>query len=116
MSKLQYSRNVAFCPKCGGRTLDRDEYRKQPKDGCDFVCRICGFGFRISKSARWNAAEELFRLSRQHAPVKFSTASVGEATANAFLEHLSTEHTRRRIRNFEIATNWFKNKLLKRTT
>lgn len=60
-------KNCRFCPKCGVESLDRDEYRSgRTKTGYpEFVCRTCGFAFRIHPSKRVEMADALFKDHRR---------------------------------------------------
>lgn len=87
---------LRFCPRCGVEAIERDFYaqggsvreaghRETISDGCEYVCRICGFGFRIMKSKRVQIADQLHREHRQlRANVKFETKCVGTQIAEAF--------------------------------
>ena len=99
--RIHFHENIRFCPYCGVQSLERDWYKqappapgggggkgvKQVASGMEFICRTCGFGFRIGKSARWQLVEELHRRERrQRNNVTFDTPCVGEDIAKAFLE------------------------------
>lgn len=64
---------LRFCPSCGCETLDRDTYRTESnhprKDGYpEFICRICGLGFRVVPSLRWEQAVRMFAEHRRMRP------------------------------------------------
>jgi len=99
--RLSFHENIRFCPHCGVESLDRDFYRqaepqpggggakgvKQIRSGTEYICRTCGFGFRIGKSARWHTVEELHQRERRlRNQVTFDTPCVGEEIAQAFLD------------------------------
>jgi len=79
MSKRRFT-EARFCPLCGCETLDRDDYRREHgkkspagRSGFEFqspefLCRICGFGFRLSPSLRHEHATSLFRAHREMRP------------------------------------------------
>jgi transposase-like protein len=60
-------KHCKFCPKCGVESLDRDDYRIGPKSSGypEFMCRTCGFAFRVHPSKRVEAAEALFASHRK---------------------------------------------------
>jgi hypothetical protein len=98
--RLQFHANIKFCPHCGVESLDRDWYKqaepapggggekgkKQIASGVEFICRTCGFGFRIGKSARWHTVEDLHKKARQERnSVTFDTKCVGREIAELFV-------------------------------
>jgi ribosomal protein L37E len=98
--KLAFHHNIKFCPHCGVEALERDWYKqappapggggekgvKQVANGMEFICRLCGFGFRIGKSARWHTVEDLHKQERRlRNSVTFDTQCVGTEIASAFL-------------------------------
>jgi rubredoxin len=109
--RLRFFENVRFCPKCGVDALDRDYYhqaeprpggggetgRKQIGSGTEWVCRICGFSFRIDKSVRWQQADELQRRDRQQRvgkPSDGTTEEIRDAHV-AHIEHCATQKRNR---------------------
>lgn len=59
-------KDCRFCPKCGVETLERDRYMEAKNcPHAEYLCRLCGFGFRIGQSARVTLALKLFREHRQ---------------------------------------------------
>jgi len=67
-----FHENVNFCPRCGVRSLLRDDDRigsepglRQTKNGTEWWCTTCGFSFLIQKSHKWYIADELHRHDRQ---------------------------------------------------
>lgn len=93
---------IRFCPRCGSDRLERDWHhqsppqsggpekqgernRRQCADGSEWICHTCGFGFKITKSSRWNLAEVLIGNDRRlRNAVKFSRECVGDEVADLF--------------------------------
>lgn len=65
MSKPGLYGKLVFCPRCGVRGLKRDEFKLNRPDIVDYLCEVCGFGFRAGPSHRSMIAEELQRISRR---------------------------------------------------
>lgn len=104
--RIRFHENVRFCPKCGVEALERDYHRQsepqpggggekgraQTDGGTEWVCKLCGFGFKIGKSTRYHLAEELIKRDRAlRNAVKFNTKCVGQAIADAFIEAQQTD-------------------------
>jgi hypothetical protein len=98
--RIRFHENVRFCPHCGVDAIERDFYRqaspqpggggekgvRQIPDGTEWICRICGFGFRITKSARHGTAENLLSRDRSlRNSVTFDTECVGAEVATAYV-------------------------------
>lgn len=81
-----------FCPKCGLERIEFDRYRAD-SNYCkaEFVCNSCGFGFRLSESARVQAAAQLFAQERKVRTGKFEHGVTPEA-AEAWLKHTEKAH------------------------
>jgi len=72
--------SARFCPWCGTETLERDEYQREhgrvSRDGRpayefgipEYVCRICGAGFKLGPSMRHAHAVALFAEHRKMRP------------------------------------------------
>lgn len=59
-------RNCRFCPKCGVESLDKDRYMEAKNcPYAEYICGVCGFGFRLVPSRRVAVAEEYFREDRK---------------------------------------------------
>ena len=93
MSKRGSYSGLRFCPQCGVEALVFDRYREAKN--CPFpeyICTICGFGFRIGPSKRVEFANALHREHRkQRANVKFLESSVGSNIAQEFLKKLQED-------------------------
>jgi predicted RNA-binding Zn-ribbon protein involved in translation (DUF1610 family) len=94
----QYGK-MSFCPKCGCNKIKRDFYpaetfdhtqgSRHPKEGVEYICELCGFGFLIGKSRRVYMADRLHREHRQlRANVQFSDQSIDPDVASTFLATL----------------------------
>lgn len=67
MAKYGAYARAAFCPLCGVESLEKDRFRESkncPK--AEYICRSCGFGFRICESARVQLANTMFAKERQY--------------------------------------------------
>lgn len=103
--RFRFSDNIRFCPKCGVETLERDYLRQSPPkpgappeeqgekgrkavgDGSEWLCRVCGFGFRITKSARHCMVLDLISAERKlRSTVKFTAECVGAEVAQLYVE------------------------------
>lgn len=104
MSEKSNYGKLRFCPKCGVEGLERDFFpdgpprpnvrTHSPKNGVEYVCEVCGFGFIVAKSRRVMSAEVNAKDMRsKRPPVQFSERSVGSDVANEFLR---TEGERKR--------------------
>lgn len=67
--KSIFSHNVIFCPHCGVQAIRRlidTKYaiKRNNSRGPEFVCDLCGFSFRITKSSLVMIADALFKDSR----------------------------------------------------
>lgn len=72
--------NAVFCPFCGTETLDRDDYRREhgkcsangrssyEYESPEYICRLCGIGFKLSASLRHEHARTLFAEHRKMRP------------------------------------------------
>lgn len=68
--KSIFSHNIIFCPHCGVQAIRRlidTKYavKRNNARGPEYVCDLCGFSFRITKSSLVMIADELFKESRQ---------------------------------------------------
>lgn len=67
---------VRFCPRCGVDNIQRDRYRVDTKVGeikgkdlyPEFICLVCGFGFLVRPSLRWEHSIRLFARERKLRP------------------------------------------------
>ena len=67
---------IKFCPNCGVDNIQRDRYRVEIRAGeirakdfyPEFVCNVCGFGFSVRPSFRWEHANRLFSEERKLRP------------------------------------------------
>lgn len=106
--KLRFHDNVRFCPHCGCEMLERDFYRQAPPQengggpvgmkqingGTEWICKLCGFGFKIGKSSRYELAEQTIRKeSTLRGAVRFDEQCVGKEIARSYNEqrHLLTK-------------------------
>lgn len=68
--------SIKFCPKCGVDNIQRDRYRVEVRVGAfkgkdfypEFLCNVCGFGFQVKASLRWEHARALFKAERKLRP------------------------------------------------
>ena len=101
-----FHENVRFCPKCGIEALERDWHKqaeprkdgggetgvRQVTNGTEWICKLCGFGFKIGKSTRYHLAEDLMKRDRSlRNAVAFNTKCVGQAIADAYCEAQEAE-------------------------
>lgn len=66
-----YFAEIKFCPKCGCGNLQKDKYRIENNVNTtypEFTCTLCGFGFLIKPSLRWEHALGLFKRDRRLRP------------------------------------------------
>jgi hypothetical protein len=69
--------DIKFCPKCGVDNIQRDFYRIDTRVGeirqkdfyPEFICNVCGFGFMVRPSLRWEHAKGLFAQERKQRPL-----------------------------------------------
>jgi rubredoxin len=72
MSRHGQYRKLRFCPRCGVEGLERDNYNVSENfPHAEYLCRICGFGFRIGTSKRVALAETMFAETRRQRVGKF---------------------------------------------
>jgi predicted RNA-binding Zn-ribbon protein involved in translation (DUF1610 family) len=93
--KGDYSK-CRFCPKCGVESLQVDRYREGRRTGCnvaEYICGTCGFGFRITNSARVAAADLLFSQHRKLRGGKFEQG-VPIEVAEKWVEFTEDRHER----------------------
>ena len=62
-----------FCPWCSTETLMRDIYQVTPHP--EYFCTLCGMGFRIEPSSRYQQACKYFKLERKKRNHTARTAS-----------------------------------------
>lgn len=83
-----YSR-CRFCPLCGNETLQKDDYKQgRTKSSAEYICRTCGFGFRIGASARVYMIDEMHRDIRKQRTHKTMGAGVPPDVAEKCVEFL----------------------------
>jgi hypothetical protein len=69
--------------------LEKDRYRDaQNCDRAEYICKSCGFGFRIGQSARVTMATNLFQEHRRYRDHKTMGAGVPEEVKQKFVEFL----------------------------
>lgn len=64
---------LRFCPSCGCEAIERDDYRVENNHARqhgypEFICRMCGLGFRVVPSLRWEMAVKMFADHRRMRP------------------------------------------------
>lgn len=58
---------------------------RQTDNGSEWICKLCGFGFKIGKSTRYHLAEDLIKRDRAlRNAVTFDTKCVGQKIADAY--------------------------------
>lgn len=79
-------RNIRFCPKCGVRSVVKDDYKITAHNA--WLCESCGFGFRVIPSLRHIEASALLKKHRAKNFVEMSPKKVKEIPDDAELHHL----------------------------
>jgi len=69
---MAHSRGVLhkarFCPWCGVENIERDHYPGGRKSVVEFLCQVCGVGFRLDQSRRVAHANYLTNQARKQRP------------------------------------------------
>ena len=101
MAKFGAYARVSFCPLCGVEALEKDRYREAkncPK--AEYICKSCGFGFRICESARVQLANQLFANERKYRNHKTMGEGVSPEIAEKAVQFLEVPMRRMSMRTW----------------
>lgn len=101
--KPHFKLNVKFCPCCGMPHIQPDElkfsapqHRALADDDYEYVCQMCGFGFRITRSNRTRFADMIFkevRSLRRERSLTVSSCASPEIAEN-FVKYMESKRTK----------------------